>query len=361
MKVAQIRGIAAYLPEGRLENKELAQVFSNWNWTEEKIERKIGIVSRPIAGEGETATDLGVAAAERLFESGMVARDEIDFIVFCTQSPDYFLPTSACVIQSRLGLKTTCGAFDFNLGCSGYVYGLGLCKGLLESGLARKALFITSETYSKYINKKDRVTRPLFGDGATATLLEAVDLDVATSDVLSGAPAIGPFEFGTDGAGADMLVIEAGASRMPATAETSIERSDSRGGYRSKEQLYMNGSGIFAFSVEVVPPLVKRCQDIAAEHNVSIDAYIFHQANKFMLDRLREECGNLDKKKFYNNIMTRGNTVSSSIPIAIIDAVRDGMVAPGMCALLVGFGVGLSWGAGLVRFPENFQVVPLDD
>ncbi|MBR4752565.1 MAG: ketoacyl-ACP synthase III [Thermoguttaceae bacterium] len=359
MKVAQIRGIAAYLPEGRLDNKELAQIFSNW--TEEKIKRKIGIETRPIAAEGETAVDLGVAAGERLLASGVVERDEIDFVVLCTQSPDYFLPSSACLIQSRLGLKTGCGAFDINLGCSGYVYGLGVCKGLIESGIARKVLFITAETYSKYINEKDRVTRPLFGDGATATLLEAADLDVATSDALSGAPAIGPFEYGTDGNGANMLIVEAGASRLPASPETSVAYSDSQAGYRSKEQLFMNGAGIFTFSIDVVPPLVKRCEQIAADAGMSIDAYIFHQANRFMLDRLREECGGLDERKFFNSLLTRGNTVSSSIPIAIIDAVRDGMVKPGSCALLVGFGVGLSWGAGFVRFPENFQVVPLED
>lgn len=346
------------MPEGRLDNKELAQVFSNW--TEEKIKRKIGIATRPIAKEGETALDMGRAAAERLFDSGIAAREEIDFLVFCTQSPDYFLPTSACVMQDRLGLKKSCGAFDVNLGCSGYVYGLGVCKGLIESGLAKKVLFVTSETYSKYINDKDRVTRPLFGDGAAATLLEGVEVDAKANDAFS-APGLGPFEYGTDGSGADMLIVEAGASRTPISAETSVADYDSQAGYRSKEQLFMNGAGIFTFSIDVVPPLVQKFEQTAKDANANIDAYIFHQANKFMLDRLREECGDLDKEKFFNNVMTRGNTVSSSIPIAIIDAVRDGMVKPGSLALLVGFGVGLSWGAGFVRFPENFQVVPLED
>lgn len=359
MKNAQIRGIAAYLPEGRLENKELAQVFSNW--TDEKIKRKIGIATRPIAADGETALDLGVKAAERLFDAKIARREEIDFVVFCTQSPDYFLPTSACVIQNRLGLKTACGAFDLNLGCSGYVYCLGVCKGLVESGVAKKVLLITSETYSKYINEQDRVTRPLFGDGATATLVDAEETDAQTNDVFSGKAAIGPFEYGTNGDGANMLIVEAGASRMPSTPETAIAYADSQAGYRSKEQLFMNGAGIFAFSIEVVPPLVKRMEALAKARDAQIDAYIFHQANKFMLDRLREECGDLDRDKFFNNMMTRGNTVSSSIPIAMIDATRDGMIKPGSCALLVGFGVGLSWGAGFVRLPDDFRVAFLDD
>ncbi len=359
MKVAQIRGVAAYLPEGRLDNKELAQVFSNW--TEEKIKRKIGIASRPIAAKDETAVDMGVAACERLFASGIAERDSVDFLVLCTQSPDYFLPTSACLLQHRLGLKSSCGAFDINLGCSGYVYGLGVCKGLIESGVARNVLFVTSETYSKYINERDRVTRPLFGDGATATLLEAADVDAETNDALGDAPGIGPFEYGADGSGANMLIVEAGASRLPSSPETAVAYSDSQAGYRSKDQLFMNGAGIFTFSIDVIPPLVSRLERLAADRGASVDAYIFHQANKFMLDRLREECGNLDPAKFFNNIMTRGNTVSSSIPIAIIDASRDGLVHPGSRALLVGFGVGLSWGACFARFPENFRVAPLED
>ncbi len=359
MKIAQIRGVAAYLPEGRLGNKELAQIFTNW--TEEKIKRKIGIETRPIASSEETASDLGVRAAERLFDAGIARREDIDFLVFCTQSPDYFLPTSACVMQRRLGLKTSCGAFDMNLGCSGYVYGLGICKGLIESGVAKKVLFITGETYSKYINEKDRVTRPLFGDAGSATLLEAVEVDAASNDVFSGQAALGPFEYGTDGNGAEMLMVEAGASRVPSTAETAVAYSDSQAGYRSKEQLFMNGAGIFTFSIDVVPPLVKRFEALAQERSTPIDAYIFHQANKFMLDRLREECGDLEQSKFFNNVMHRGNTVSSSIPIALIDASAAGMLKPCSCALLVGFGVGLSWGAGLARFPENFQVVPLED
>ncbi len=357
MKLAQIRGIAAHLPEGRLDNKELVQVFPNW--TEEKIKRKLGVVERPIAAADETAVDLGVRAAERLFESGIVRRDEIDFLVLCTQSPDYFLPTSACVMQRRLDLPTTCGAFDINLGCSGYVYGLGVCKGLIESGLARKVLFIAAETYTKYINKEDRVTRPIFGDGAAATLLEAVDVpDTATNDVFSGAPALGPFELGTDGSGAEMLIVPAGASRKPSSPETAVPFADALGTFRSEDQLFMNGPGIFAFSIDVVPPLVKRFVEKAATRDLPIDAFVFHQANKFMLDRLRDLC-EIDESVYFNNVETRGNTVSCSIPIAIIDAVRDGMLKPGDVALLVGFGVGLSWGAGLVRFPENFEVVPL--
>ena len=357
MKVAQIRGIAASLPDGRLDNRELARVFPFW--TEEKIRRKLGIATRPIAAENETALDLGVRAAKRLFEAGIATPDEIDFVVFCTQSPDYFLPSSACVMQNRLGLRRECGAFDINLGCSGYPYGLSVCKGLIETGVAKKVLFVTGETYSKYINAEDRATRPLFADGASATLLEAVEVDAATNDVWSGAPTVGPFEFGTDGSGAEMLIVPAGAARKPSTPETAVPALDAFGGFHSEDQLFMNGPGIFNFSVDVVPATTKRLVAEAKERGVEIDAFVFHQANKFMLDRLRDLC-ELDEARFFNDMTERGNTVSSSVPIGMIDATAAGLLKPGSVALLVGFGVGLSWGACFVRLPENFEVVPLD-
>ena len=357
MKVAQIRSVAAYLPAGRLDNKTLVEVFPKW--TESKIERKLGIVERPIAGADETALDMGVAAANRLFDAGLARRDEIDFLVFCTQSPDYFLPTSACIMQDRLQLRKECGAFDINLGCSGYVYGLGVCKGILESGQASKVLFVTAETYTKYINELDSASRPIFGDGAAATLLELAEDDYSANDVFANAPTIGPFEYGADGSGAHMLIVEAGGSRTPSTPETATPRYDHLGNYRSRDQLFMHGPGVFTFSIDVVPPLVKRFEQLAAAHNFSIDAYVFHQANKFMLDRLRDLC-EIAPEKYFNSVETRANTVSSTIPIALIDASRSGLVRPGATALLCGFGVGLSWGACLARFPSNFAVCPLD-
>ena len=357
MKVAQIRSVAAYLPSRRLDNKTLVEVFPKW--TESKIERKLGIVERPIAGPDETALDMGVVAANRLFDSGLARRDEIDFLVFCTQSPDYFLPTSACVMQERLGLSKNCGAFDINLGCSGYVYGLGVCKGILESRLAKKVLFVTAETYTKYINELDSASRPIFDDGAAATLLELSPDDYPTNDAFSNAPTVGPFEYGTDGSGANMLIVEAGASRTPSTPETAKPRYDHLGNYRSRDQLFMHGPGVFTFSIDVVPPLVKRFEELASAHNLNIDAYIFHQANKFMLDRLRDLC-EIEPEKYFNSVETRANTVSSTIPIAMIDASQRGLVRPGAVLMLCGFGVGLSWGACLARLPDNFAVCPLD-
>ncbi|MDR0336544.1 MAG: ketoacyl-ACP synthase III [Planctomycetaceae bacterium] len=342
---AEIRSIAYYLPENYLGNAELAQCFSNW--TEEKIVSKLGIERRPIASLEETAVDMAVKAAENLFETGCCEPEEIDFLLFCTQSPDYFLPTSACLIHERLGLPKSCGALDFNLGCSGYIYGLSLAKGIIETGAARKVLFITSETYSKYINREDRASRPLFGDGASATLISGIPVDTETR--------IGPFVFGTDGSGADLLIVPAGGHRIPKTAETALELPDGKGNIRSKEQLKMHGPGIFSFAIDRVPPLVEELLDKSGKKREEIGCYIFHQANKYMLDRLQELC-HLDELNYFNNMLQRGNTVSSSIPIAIVDAWRSGMLQPNQLTMLIGFGVGLSWGGTLIQLPADFVV-----
>ncbi len=341
---AHIRSIACYLPEHTLGNRELADVFTSW--TEEKIVRKLGIETRPISGSDETAADMAVKSTEALFDAGSCVPEDIDFVLLCTQSPDYFLPTSACLVHERLGLPKSCGALDFNLGCSGYVYGLSLCKGLIEGGMARNVLLITSETYSKYINPLDRASRPLFGDGAATTLVSAV------AD--SGESPIGPFVFGTDGSGANLLIVPAGAQRIPKTDETGVEFSDGKGSVRSKDQLYMHGPGIFSFAIDRVPPMVEEILQQSGKTREDIGCFVFHQANKYMLDRLRELC-KIDESRYFNDVLHRGNTVSSSIPIGMIDAFQQGMLKPGEWVMLVGFGVGLSWAATLVKLPQDFS------
>ena len=330
-----------------LRNSDLAEVFVGW--TAEKISKKLGIEERPVAAKDETAMDLGVCAARKLFDRGVCKPEDIDFLVFCTQSPDYFLPTSACVMQDRLGLRRDIGAMDFNQGCSGYIYGLSLCKGLIESGVARTVLFVTAETYTKYINENDRSTRPLFGDGAAATLLRGVE--VSPEEHLE-TPGIGPFVFGTDGSGADLLIVPAGAHRLPQSAETAVEVNDGRGNMRSQNNLLMNGQGIFAFAIDEIPPLIDRLLEKASITRDDVDCYVFHQANKYMLSRLQELSG-LSGHNFFNDIRRIGNTVSSSIPIAMVNAAEQGTLHAGDTAMLVGFGVGLSWGATLVRLPKS--------
>ena len=189
---ATIAGIACHLPERVVTNADLAQEFTGWS--AEKIEAKTGILERRIAAVGECASDLAVKAADKLFARGIVGREAIDYLLFCTQSPDQPLPTTACLIHERLGLPVGCGSLDFNMGCSGFIYGLSLAHGLIAGGQARRVLLLTADTYNRYIDPADRGLRVLFGDGAAATLVT----EDGTADGMQWR-----FAFGTDGSGAD--------------------------------------------------------------------------------------------------------------------------------------------------------------
>src|SRR5580693_8279978 len=202
---AILRAIEYHLPEGVLSSEQLSREFPDW--PVKKIEDKTGIRTRHISAEGECSSDLGVAAARRLFASGIAKPEEIDYLLFCTQSPDYFLPTTACLVQDALGIPTHAGALDFNLGCSGFIYGLSLAKGLIETGQAANVLLITAETYSKFIHPRDGSVRTIVGDAAAAILLRAETRD---DDPL------GAFVFGTDGRGAKDLIVPSGGMRARA-------------------------------------------------------------------------------------------------------------------------------------------------
>ena len=334
---AAITAVDYALPVRVLSNDELAAEFPEW--TAEKILAKTGIRERRVAAEGEYASDLAVAAANRLFERGVCTRDEIDYVLYCTQSPDYILPTTACVLQERLQLKTGIGALDFNLGCSGFIYGLGLAVGLVRSGQARRLLLLNADTYSRFIHPQDKSVRTIFGDAATATLISAVESD---------APSIGPFVYGTDGRGAGNLIVPAGGQRKPRSADAPLVRDDS-GNARTENNLFMNGAEIFNFTLRIVPETVSGLLAKAQLQQGEIDLFIFHQANQFMLDHLRKKL-KVPEDRFWVAMSDVGNTVSCTIPIALKRALDAGKVKPGMRLMLVGFGVGYSWGATLVRW-----------
>ncbi len=334
---AEIRAIEYFLPERTLTTAELSEQFPDWPVA--KIDAKTGIETRHIAGPDECSSDLAVAAARKLFASGACAAGDIDYLLLCTQSPDYFLPTTACLVQSRLGIPTTAGALDFNLGCSGYIYGLGLAEGLISSGQAGKVLLLTAETYSKFMNPRDRSVRTIFGDAASATLL------TASAD----APRLGPFVYGTDGEGGKHLMVPAGGMRRPRNAETGVETTDAQGSARSAENLFMDGPEVFNFTLSVVPATVERLLQKAGLTLESIDLFVFHQANRTMLEHLRKRI-RIPQEKFCLAFSHCGNTVSSTIPIALKEAQSRGQLADGALVMLVGYGVGLSWGATLVRW-----------
>jgi len=328
---AALRATASFLPEGRLTNDDLASQFPDWSAA--KILAKTGIATRPIAAPSECASDLGVEAGRRLLAGGACPPEEIDFLLFCTQSPDHFLPATACLIQDRLGLPTRCGAIDINQGCSGFVYGLGLAKSLVEAETARNVLLITAETYSKFIHPRDKSARTIFGDGAAATLVSAVG---------GGAERLGPFVFGSDGRGAPNLIVPAGGMRQRPTPENGLALERESGNWRSDQNLYMNGPEIFNFTIAAVPQLVAKVLEAWGRPAEDVDYFVFHQANRFMLEHLRTKL-KIPTAKFCIDMEQTGNTVSATIPIALERALASGRLRSGYRVMLVGFGVGYSW------------------
>lgn len=332
---AVIKAIEYAVPAGELSNEQLAAQFPEW--TAERIEKKLGIRTRHIARDGETAMDIGLAAARKLFERGACRPEDVDYVLFCTQSPEYYLPTTACLVQDRLGIPSTAGALDMNLGCSGFVYGLGLAKGLVESGQCANILLITAETYSKFMHPDDKSVRTLFGDAAAATLI-----GVKADESAPG--GIGPFDYGTDGSGGGCLIVKAGGLRDRSGAGRKSEKHQF-----SDEFLYMDGGAVFNFTLRVVPNSVKALISKVGLSMEQIDLFVFHQANHFMLDHLRDKCS-IPPGKFYVHMSEVGNTVSSTIPIALKHAVQEGRLNTGTRVVISGFGVGLSWSSGFIEW-----------
>jgi len=334
---ATIQQIACHLPSTVLTNDELAPLAEHW--TPEKIFEKTGIRERRLAGAEECASDLAFAAAERLFTESSLERSQVDYVLFCTQLPDYPLPTSACVLQDRLQLPQSCGALDFNLGCSGYVYGLGLAQGLIESGQADNVLLLTGETYSKVLRHDDVGVRTLFGDAGTATWLQGV---------AGEGKSLGPYVYGSDGRGAANLMLRRHSWREAAipvsSADLTVDNLIDEACW-----LTMNGPEIFTFTLRAVPAAVKSLLQRAERHLDEIDLFVFHQANRYMLTHLRDKLG-IPEEKFVIAMEHVGNTVSNSIPLALKTARESGQLKAGQLVMLVGFGVGYSWGACLVRW-----------
>lgn len=329
---SRIDKIEYYLPEKILTNEMLEAEFENFD--SEKIEKKIGIRQRHLAGDDETAIDLAYRVSCKIFET--YDKKKIDFLILCTQSPDYYLPTTACILQDKLDLPTHIGAFDYNLGCSGFIYGLAMAKGLIAANAASSILLVTAETYSKHIHPGDRSNRIIFGDAAAAAIIER-----------SEQCGIREFSFGTDGRGFRNLIVPNGGLKQRFSPEAP-ESTDSSGNIRTANHLYMNGPDIFNFTIEAVPIVFN---DTLQKNQCTlneIDFVIFHQANKYMLSYLQKKC-NIPTDKFYINMLNTGNTVSASIPLALKQCLDDDKFPPNSKIMLLGFGVGYSWGGTIIQ------------
>ena len=332
--MAFIKGISYYLPERIVTNEELLEEFPEWSVY--KVAAKVGVNLRHLAAADETAGDMAEKAARKLFAEYDIDPKVIDFVMLCTQSPDYFLPSTACILQNSLGIPTSAGAFDYTLGCSGCVYGMAMAKSFVDSGLAKNVLVLTAETYQKYLHPSDKSNRSIFGDGAAACLIST-----------DGFAEIGDSVLGTDGSGADNLIVKTGAARFKNITGNVVVDAD--GHERYDDYLYMNGSAIFNFTLDVVPALMTRILEKNNMQKDDVDYYVFHQANKFMLNTIRQVCV-LPKDKFYVNLEETGNTASSTVMIGLKQNLDDGTITPGMKVMVAGFGVGHSWGGTILKF-----------
>jgi 3-oxoacyl-[acyl-carrier-protein] synthase-3 len=328
---SKLVGLDYYLPERVLTNEDLEKEFPDWDSS--KIESKIGIRQRHVVSEGETALDLAEKACLKVLAN--YDKTLIDFVILCTQSPDYFLPTSACILQNRLGLSENIGAYDFNLGCSGYIYGLAQAKGFIAAGIAKNVLVVVAETYSRHMYIKDVANRAIFGDGAAATIISASDTN-----------HIHEFSLGTCGAGYENLIVRNGGMKNP-TEETPEEIEYGTQSFYTANHLYMNGPEIFNFTIDYVPKLVENTLAVNKLLLDDVDYFIYHQANKFMLNYLRGK-NKIPKEKFYIDMTDTGNIVSATVPVGLKNAIDKGIVVPGQKVMLVGFGVGYSWGATVI-------------
>ena len=316
----KIADIELYLPEKVITNEYL---HNKCGIDIDFLENKIGIKERRIAAEDETCSDMAIKAAQNLFAKGNYQPNEIDVLIVCTQNPDYKLPTTACIIQHSLGLKTSCMSFDINLGCSGYIYSLVVAQSLLNNGIFKKALVIMVDQYSKLIDYTDKNTAALFGDAATVTVVEASEKDFGIID----------FTVGTDGSGAQNLI----------AYNSGVKTQSDKNKF-----LYMNGREIFKFSLLAVPVSINTVLEKNNLTKNEIKYFIFHQANKYMLGEIKKKL-DLTDEQVVIAMENYGNTVSSTIPIALKGIINSSKVKKGDFLILCGFGVGLSWGTILYK------------
>lgn len=320
-----IAAIGTYFPQTVLTNDELVARFS---FEPDFLTEKIGVLSRPVAGPDEGVSDMAAAAARQLFDSGAVDPGDVDLLVVCTQNPDYRLPATANIVQDKLGLPRTVAAFDINQGCSGFIVGLSVVRGMMRAEGLTNALLVTAEAYSKVMEPGDRQTMPLFGDGAAATLVTA-----------GGPGRPGRFVWGSDGSGAKHLMVRGGGGLHPLTPPTG------------ENALFMDGRAIFNFMMRRVPACVRDCLAVNRLDMDDIDLFAFHQASRYMLENLARML-KIPADKVPIHIEHTGNTVSSTIPV-LLAALGGPEALRGKRVLASGFGVGLSWGATVITFDEE--------
>ncbi|WP_323027660.1 ketoacyl-ACP synthase III [Gelidibacter japonicus] len=333
-KGINIVGMAGAVPKNTIKNRNYTEHFDQD--TVNDIVDKTGIEERRFVTGNTTASDLCFAAAEQLISDLGIEKSEIDILLFVSQTPDFRMPATSIILQDRLGLSKSTAAFDINLGCSGFVYGLSMAFAYAQQPGIRKVLLLDGETRSKVYHPKDRKTGFLFGDAGVAAIIEK-DANVG----------VAVFSLNSDGSLQDLIKIDSGGYRNRSSADSVIERVvDEHGNIRTDEHGYMNGTDVFNFVLREIPRNIKHTLKLADANLEDFDYYIFHQANKFMNDYLIKKL-KLDVKKVPSTIDKYGNTSSVSIPITIVDQLKD-KVEGKKELFLCGFGVGMSWATACI-------------
>lgn len=322
------------LPEHKISNELLEKQFPET--TADEIFKKTGIKNRFVLNKNEISSDLAVKAANQFFSFFQIQKNEIDFLIFCSEGFDYIAGVTSAILQNKIGLKNEIGVLDMPQGCTGYIYGLAMAKSLIAGKIAKSVLLITSDMASNVLHPNDLELRSLFGDAASVSLIQS-DND----------NKIGEFVFGTDGSGHEYLFVERSASRNPPDAEWFKEHE--KVGGMPIGRMKMNSLEIFRFSLRELPGLINQTLTKNNLNFEEVDLFIFHQANGFMLERIRKKLG-IPNHKFYVYMENTGNTVSSSIPICITEAQKEGKILPGTKVMVIGFGIGLCWGATIIKF-----------
>ena len=336
---AYIRAITSYLPERILTNDELDQMHPDWNIHE--LAKVTGVLNRHVAAPSDLASDYAVRVAEKLFAESGIDRNEIDFILLNTFTPDYLTPSTSCILQHKLGITNQTGAIDFNIGCTGFVYGLSIANGLVVSGACKNVLFITADVTTKYLHPNDKSTWTLFADGASACVVSARE-QASTSGIKS-------FVMGTDGKGHENIIIKNGGAKHPHATSESEDFTDKYGNTVNDNCIRMNGSGVFLFSIKTAPKMIAQLLEKEGKKPADIDRVIFHQASKFILQTVAKKSGFSDSD-YRLDLVNRGNTISSSIPIALASDLSEGKIKRGDTVLLASFGVGFSWAGSILTW-----------
>ncbi len=336
-----VRGIAVAVPECVVENAD------NTCFPQDEVNEFIsvtGIERFHVAGSECCTSDLSFAAAEKLIAELGWERNSIELLIFMSQTPDFVVPNTATIMQDRLQLSTSCAAFDMSLGCSGYLYGLSTASAYLSNGVFKRALLLCGDTLSKTVNPNDKTTAMLFGDAASAT---AIEYDVASNGLR--------FLLGTDGSGAEDIIIPNSGYRNPVSIDSFVDKKDSEGKTRNSRNIFMKGMDVFSFGINKAPFAVKEIRSYFDIDDTEIDFYVFHQANKMMNEMVRKKL-KIGKEKVPYSLKNFGNTSSATIPLTLVSELRDKLISDSNTLLLCGFGVGLSWGACILDV--NKIVVP---